>query len=415
MPNVGNVFGNEADTRKFKPSDKLVLPTCYVGVEAELERVDNKILRGLWLTKTDGSLHDSGLEYVFSNPLYGEDILDALDELEAAFDASSVSTGEDTSLHVHIDVRDMTPVQLNRMILLYIIFEKLLFNYCAPERESNIFCLSTEYAQSVVTDYARLSQAALNNDADSIRNIVNEQQRYSAMNLASIATFGSIEFRGHRGEYRKEPILNWINILLSIKKAALNDDYPEDKPYLRLKQIGAGPFCREVFGEHFDLLNNDDVHNQLFTGLQLARRVANFFAEPINLYSMNINGGSNLHRQLQRKRRTGNTANNLPSIEETRLTAYNYSILQNVWDTAMVIGVEGNHVVEHIRRYRYFFEVLLQLPEDQYHVYYTMALNEGFDYAHDVMLETLDTTSAFGIEEDLEDIDDDLVLTVEVV
>lgn len=275
MPNIAEAYSLPQDARRFLPSDELVLPTCYVGVEAELERTRGKQISGLWLTKADGSLHDDGLEYVFSYPLYGQDIVDALHILEQEFSANPPSVGVDTSLHVHVDVRDLTSEQLGKMILLYIIYEQVLFNYCAPEREDNVFCLSVERQKSLLSMYNQLYSALLRGETGGMRLGTGQMPRYMGMNVSSINKFGTLEFRGHRGEWRAAPILRWINILLCLKRAAMDDSIPTERPYVAIKNRGVTAFTQDVFGQYYEAINNDNMHEQIHTGMQLARTIVN--------------------------------------------------------------------------------------------------------------------------------------------
>lgn len=276
--NVGSTIGKTPDVRMFSPSNQLVLPNCYIGVEAELERVGNVSLDGLWHTKSDGSLHDNGLEYVFSQPLFGNDIINALDQLESAFTSSPPSISNDTSLHIHVDIRDLSWEQLWKFIMLYIIYEQVLFNYCSPDRENNIFCLSTKRAKRIITTYSRLLDIIKNEAYSDSMYLLNEVGRYGGINIAAITHFGSLEFRGHKGEWQKEPILRWINILMCLKKAAMDDTIPWERPYVMIKNEGAFTFTTYVFGEYADYLNFPDFHLALHEGMQLARSAVNLYS-----------------------------------------------------------------------------------------------------------------------------------------
>lgn len=275
MPSIAECYKLSADHRRFQTSSQLVLPNCYVGVEVELERTGGRRLDGLWQTKTDGSLQDDGLEYAFAAPMFGQDIIDALQILEETFDDEHPGVGSNTSLHVHVDVRDLDTQQLCRMVLLYIIYEQVLFNYCAPEREDNVFCLSVERSKVLLNSYSVIYDALLSGRPDRVPGYTGSMPRYMGMNVQSINKFGTLEFRGHRGEWRSDAILRWINILLSLKKAAIDSSIPHDKPYVAIKSRGVTAFTMEVFGPYFNSLNNNDLHEQIHTGMQLARSIVN--------------------------------------------------------------------------------------------------------------------------------------------
>ena len=130
-----------ADPCTYTPSDKFV-SSSLVGVEFELEgmnrfRVDDPEFAAYWKIVEDGSLRDGGKEFVLSRPFAGAD----LDKALSLFDKHVSKSGHDikisdrTSVHVHIDVRDLTFAQLT-------IFETALFNMAGETRANNIFATS---------------------------------------------------------------------------------------------------------------------------------------------------------------------------------------------------------------------------------------------------------------------------------
>ena len=331
---VGSRLGHPSDVRSFVTSSDLVLPNCYVGVEAELEQTRSRRLSGLWETKTDGSLHDDGLEYVFAQPLFGEDVVNALTQLEDLFEDNPPSVGNDTSLHVHIDIRDLEFEELWKFIMLYVIYEQILFEYCAPERENNIFCLSTKRARGIIKTYSDLLGTIRDEAIGDVAYVIENIGRYGGMNIRSVTQFGSLEFRGHRGEWRKDNILNWINILMCLKKAAMDDNIPWERPYLLIKDQGAVAFTEYVFGEYASMLDTKLFHDHLHEGMQLARSA-------VNLYHTNVRTvlqGSRSNREQSLL--TKYDANNAPpetgdifegsDIEGTRRSAKRDDILERL-------------------------------------------------------------------------------------
>lgn len=278
MPNVGSVFNLSSDNRKFKPSDLLVIPDAYVGVEVELERMQGLQVDNLWVSKRDGSLHDDGMEYAFAAPLLGEDIINALDELQSTISDNGITplVSNDTSLHVHIDVRNMENIEeLARFIMLYIIYEQVLFKYAGEEREYNIFCLSLDRANAEIERFSNIIHGIINNNQSAIYEYTAGFSKYGGINVASLPQFGTLEFRGHRGTYDSEEILRWINILLCLKKAATDNSIPFDKPYLAMKASGVVEFSEKIFGGYLKYLFNPGFYEQVYKGMQLARKVAN--------------------------------------------------------------------------------------------------------------------------------------------
>jgi len=260
-----------------RASNKLVLSECGVGVEVELEHTHRLCLPSRpWRVVDEGSLHQDGLELIFYVPLAGRDITEALATLEAHCEDSGVTVGNDTSLHVHIDVRDLTCQQVWKFMMLHTMFESALFNFCGGEtREANIFCIGTKYAPDKIQRYSEALAALLAGRERAFITSLNNAGRYSSMNTESVHRFGSLEFRGHRGEWRAAPVLRWINILQCLKKAVLDNTIPWKRPYLTVKRLGARQMAHDVFGKYLSSLNYDGFVPDVERGCQYARAMVN--------------------------------------------------------------------------------------------------------------------------------------------
>lgn len=272
--NIGKSVGMDADIHEYVTSSQIVFQSL-VGVEIELENVPSKIFEHdfkFWYTKQDGSLRGDSVELVFKSPLAGKSIVDALIEVEKYIRDNGITpdTNDRTSVHVHVDVRDMVYDQLYKMSVLYALFERPLFKYAGEDRKSNVFCMSLEQGQSQLKAFhlipTKQSEAVRIND------------RYSALNLSAITRFGSIEFRLHRGEWRAAPILRWVNILLSMKKAAML--LPEEVMTIPQEVSARGymTFLRMIFGKHAKFLEYEGVDNDILEGARLAQDIINMTA-----------------------------------------------------------------------------------------------------------------------------------------
>jgi hypothetical protein len=269
--NIGEELGHPPDNRTYAPS-RSVATKDLVGVEIEME---NAVAVGstYWRATNDGSLRDNGVEYVLSQPLTGVDLLRALDELEhIVHDNGFTPTfGERTSTHVHVDVRDLDKEQLTSYILMYMALEIPLFKLCGEDRESSNFCPSYRQAESQVVAINKLIKA---NRFPSVHRVLLGSERYAGCNINSVHKFGSLEFRGHRGEYRKEPILLWINLLLSLKDFARNID-PNTIPHLA-RVNGLDSFVEKVFGRKlFEKVRYSGMYKDVLHGIKLVEYALN--------------------------------------------------------------------------------------------------------------------------------------------
>lgn len=268
---IGAVVGSNPSPHTVC-EDKRVLGSTLVGVEVELEGENlNRLIEHrykYWSLHREGSIRN-GVELVFIEPLGGVDVPRALRELEGSFKIHEVVPYQSprASLHVHIDVREMTALQVRNVLLLYVILERVLFKVCGEDRYNNTFCSSSEFHDDVLlplgTEGKELWRA--------LRRCGNN--RYLGINLGAIYRFGSVEFRGHRSAWESEVILNWINILLSIKQYALSNDFDFSTISLTVSEVGYEDFLRGVFGEYYPLIENPDNDLDILRGLRRAQDI----------------------------------------------------------------------------------------------------------------------------------------------
>lgn len=262
---IGSMLGKEKTRFLNRHSDELVLPDTHIGVEVELEGVPMRQLTTLlpnevqhyWQFEPDNSLHDAGCEFTFRNPMYGADVCAALRSLMAVARDNKFKTSLRTGIHVHMDARDISRHQLLGLLAYYIIFEPAIYAWVGEDRHANNFCVPWfKYEGAVdqaanILDYMR--RYTLN---DGVRNqdviaVCDSFHRYGGLNLKSLVEYGSIEFRQLPTRVEYDYVRDWINILMSLKKAAL--DVPESTMTIidQLNRRGLDETGRVIFGERF--------------------------------------------------------------------------------------------------------------------------------------------------------------------
>jgi len=220
---IHKMFGNKLNRTKYGVDDTLVDSESFLGVELELEGLSGTaFMRYLdnyfWIVKGDGSLRN-GCELVFKKPLKGANITEALADLDSCIaalrDKGTVpELSIRTSMHVHLDVRDLEQEEVEALITLYMLFERLLFRYVGSYRIKNNYCRALVDS----TFNSILERLRKTSSSNSYLSIVSEMcDKYSALNVKAISTFGSLEFRHHPGSYKSEEIVPWCNLILSLK------------------------------------------------------------------------------------------------------------------------------------------------------------------------------------------------------
>lgn len=215
------------------------------GVEIEVEGVKKNQYPPTFNNPEEHSLKVKGQEYT-TIPI-------ALKYLEVELirlfsSIGDVSISSRCSVHVHINVRDLSLGQLKNFLLLYTIFEKLLYRI-SGDRWNSIYCVPLySYHYHLQSAIANLSKNKLP---------ANKWPKYHGLNLAPIwgqqgesSKLGTVEFRHMEGSTDVERIVDWCSIIASLKRAAQTMDNEEILAHIRTMNTTSGYvwLTREVFG-----------------------------------------------------------------------------------------------------------------------------------------------------------------------
>lgn len=220
------------------------------GVEIEIEGENLVPLEDPhWTTKKDGSLRgafpEQAAEYVFKKPLSYDKVRPALESLADCLKDSKLNFSFRTSVHVHVNVQDMNMTQVLNFIYAYLLVEEPLMNFCGDERIGNRFCLRLSDAEGLVNTLNRMMERG----DDALRAIEEEAVRYAAVNVAALRNYGSLEFRGMRGNLDVDILTTWVGTLHNLRKFACEMESP-DAIYAMFMEMGAARFFKEVVGEY---------------------------------------------------------------------------------------------------------------------------------------------------------------------
>lgn len=253
-----NILGCPIDPKLYPESNLLVSNKDFIGIEVELEQMDIHSAmydsirpNQFWSTVHEDSIRQGG-ELIFSEPLCGANIIAALDEYEGFLDRFKGKMNrlpvisDRCSLHAHLDVRDLEVTTINTVSILYVLYEKVIFQYLNPSRYHNNYCIglgSTNFS-SILADMP-IPQG----DGYKYSSYVQEVcDKYGSMNYLSTMGHGSLEFRCHPGSFSKADIITWINMLFSLKVFARKFE-PEGLPVAFIKGLDAEALTNEIFGD----------------------------------------------------------------------------------------------------------------------------------------------------------------------
>jgi hypothetical protein len=171
-----------------------------------------------WVVTEDGSLRDFGREFVFKNPLNYPLAMAALQSWGTAVSAVKFSKDAPaTSVHVHMNVTEFTPLELANLLVQLFFFENLLTEFSGTIRRSNTFAKPARCADQSLENVISLFESIDKGKKNAI--VFSEQHvKYGVINLATIAAYGSIEVRSFRGTTDYVQIQDWLTILNRIYK-----------------------------------------------------------------------------------------------------------------------------------------------------------------------------------------------------
>lgn len=201
------------------------VPTV-LGIEVEVESINKELpIPGYWTMKGDGSLRNSGREFV-STPMSPEQAFVGISILWRILD--KMCGGHDfswrTSIHVHLNVLDMEEEEFQKLMLLCIVFEDLFFELVGNDRREGVFCIPITRS----THHQELRKFFQGNL--SVKQLSQRWQKYSACNIARLfgggpgqegAGLGTVEFRHLGGTKDIRVVMTWISMILQLYQAAI--------------------------------------------------------------------------------------------------------------------------------------------------------------------------------------------------
>ena len=174
------------------------------GIRVQQERYNHQN-RPHWKIVSDSSC---GWELV-SPILLGEGGLLELETVCEVRSASAVVVTRTTGVHVHLDAADLTPTDIAQVVKRYHANEEMIDQWFPRSRRANNnrYCRST----NGVMDMGRIENVT---DDMVNRDLVPHQRtRFCKLNIHSLRTHGTIEFRQHAGSTDFTKIGNWVLFL----------------------------------------------------------------------------------------------------------------------------------------------------------------------------------------------------------
>jgi hypothetical protein len=257
----------------------LNLPVCKgdVGIEIEVEGEHLKPIEDdYWRTEDDGSLRGrfpfERSEYVLRSPIKISKVEEALTVLKEHQRDAELNFSFRCSVHVHINIGMLTHSQLLAYLYLVSLLEEPLMSFCGEERKGNRFCLRISDAEA----YAEVLGSLFSHGPLELMHINANKVRYSAINIASIPKYGSLEFRGMRGNLDVDVIVAWCQTLYRLREYARKLDNPLNvyEEYINTSNI---KFATKALGKNAKCYSLEDTAKLMDRSFSLTIEFPHFY------------------------------------------------------------------------------------------------------------------------------------------
>jgi len=241
-----------------------------IGVEIEVEgrNLPHNLLH--WREDYDGSLRGENVEYVLRKPMDLTGVKAALKELQQAYvdNGSVIDDSVRAGVHVHINVQDLSVVEMYTFLTSYLVMENLLVKFCGKHREGNLFCLRTQDAEYSLEMYRQSIEK------DDIWSLDTENLRYGSLNPTSLFKYGTLEFRAMRSTKHFGLVSRWVSMLLHLREKS--KEYKSPIHVIEsFSEGGERAFLSNLMGRHSERLGRYKGFSRLLReGVRKAQDVA---------------------------------------------------------------------------------------------------------------------------------------------
>jgi hypothetical protein len=188
---------NFDDFMKAKLSNYMIFKQVKgtFGIEIELEGVHLPIVNDpIWSSKAENSLRNGGMEYI-TNPIDLDAIPDVVSSLHKQIHFHPAvkvrNEAHRTSTHIHVNYQNETIGAVISSVVLFTLVEPVFLRLCGDNRDGNLFCLSSYDTGDLTNFMDHFLQFFVSQG----RNPYPQRGRYAALNVASLITFGTLEYR----------------------------------------------------------------------------------------------------------------------------------------------------------------------------------------------------------------------------
>lgn len=181
-----------------------------------------------WVCKNDSSICPSGTELV-SPPLYSDatglhEVTEILLTLQELRRQKLITLNKSCGLHVHVEIKDLKPLQIIASSLLYGQNEYKFFNKIMKQhRNDNSYCYSNK---NIGLNHLIFSETSINKFCNGLMTYksYNLSTKYRKLNT-KCKNYNTVEFRHHHATFNINEVTNWIIFsvnFINLTKAKIN-------------------------------------------------------------------------------------------------------------------------------------------------------------------------------------------------
>lgn len=249
-------------------------PVFGIEIECNLRKLDENVYKAVeyeWKVEKDGSLKKNGIEFVSAYPKNKAGSLERVNWLRDFIYGKWRNIIEDSQkagTHIHLNVNDLTGLDIFKFLLIYYPLETVITNRAGPGRAGNLFCLR-------LRDATIISEALYECiDRGSWKYIMSDDYRYSALNLQSLAKYGTLEIRSIRTDPMLDNIEVWLDLLIRLRNKCKEIEDPWDE-IIKISGLGPTEWARSILGDElFNHFKYDTMDEDIYEDMQLIQIVA---------------------------------------------------------------------------------------------------------------------------------------------
>lgn len=224
--------------KKLKANEK-------IGIEVELEKVRSIQQRvPYWTTTNDGSLKIRGKEFTIC--VYSNKAKQAIEILKNNLKSKDYSLR--TSVHIHLNVYDLTAEEILLLTYYYYIFETSLIRFSGG-RFNNFFCVPVNHWWNGHPSHLL------------------QWKKYSSINVFPRlhsnpdTRFSTVEFRSMKGNLNEDYIQNWVDLIVNLKNFVRGKTLEDFFPFLLSANSNSSyyPLVKQIFKNKADILYTPEL------------------------------------------------------------------------------------------------------------------------------------------------------------